>query len=118
MYLFCDEFTDYNDVEVGRAAVELLEGLGYVVEIPRHLESGRTYLSKGLVREAKKLAQRNVELLRDIITADAPLVGIEPSAILTFRDAIPLAGGGRPEACRSGTGRKLPADRGVSGKGS
>jgi Fe-S oxidoreductase len=86
VYLFCDEFTDYNDVEVGQAAVELLEGLGYVVEIPRHLESGRTYLSKGLVRQAQKLAQKNVELLKDIITNDSPLVGIEPSAILTFRD--------------------------------
>jgi hypothetical protein len=56
VYLFCDEFTDYNDLEVGKAAVELLERLGYQVEIPRHKQSARTYLSKGLLKEAKKLA--------------------------------------------------------------
>jgi Fe-S oxidoreductase len=66
--------------------VLLLERLGYEVEIPKHEESGRTYLSKGLLREAKKLAQRNVALLKDIISSDTPLVGIEPSCILSFRD--------------------------------
>jgi Fe-S oxidoreductase len=86
VYLFCDEFTDYNDVEVGKAAVELLERLGYQVEIPRHKESARTYLSKGLLKEAKKLAIENVSLLKDVVTAQTPLVGIEPSAILSFRD--------------------------------
>jgi FAD/FMN-containing dehydrogenase/Fe-S oxidoreductase len=86
VYLFCDEFTDYNDLEVGKAAVELLERLGYQVEIPLHKESGRTYLSKGLLKQAKKLAIENVQLLKDVVTEQAPLVGIEPSAILTFRD--------------------------------
>jgi Fe-S oxidoreductase len=86
VYLFCDEFTDYNDLEVGKAAVELLERLGYQVEIPFHKESGRTYLSKGLLKQAKKLAIQNVSLLKDVVTQEAPLVGIEPSAILTFRD--------------------------------
>jgi len=86
VYLFCDEFTDYNDLEVGQAAVELLERLGYQVEIPRHRESARTYLSKGLLKEAKKLAIENVTLLKDVVTAETPLVGIEPSAILSFRD--------------------------------
>ncbi|MBD0257575.1 MAG: FAD-binding protein [Cytophagales bacterium] len=86
VYLFCDEFTDYNDLEVGKAAVELLERLGYQVEIPVHQESGRTYLSKGLLKQAKKLAVENVTLLKDLVSEQAPLVGIEPSAILTFRD--------------------------------
>ncbi|WP_026464595.1 FAD-binding and (Fe-S)-binding domain-containing protein [Adhaeribacter aquaticus] len=84
--LFCDEFTNYNDVEIGIKAVLLLEKLGYEVLIPKHEESGRSYLSKGLMRDAKKLALRNVELLKDVVSGDAPLVGIEPSAILTFRD--------------------------------
>jgi Fe-S oxidoreductase len=52
--LFCDEFTNYNDAEVGKKAVLLLEALGYEVVIPEHGDSGRTYLSKGLVKEAKK----------------------------------------------------------------
>ena len=84
--LFCDEFTNFNDTDIGIKAVLLLEKLGYEVRLPKHQESGRTYLSKGLVRDAKKLAQRNVEMLKDVVTADAPLIGIEPSAILTLRD--------------------------------
>lgn len=89
VYLFCDEFTNYNDVEIGIKAVRLLERLGYEVVIPEHLESGRTWLSKGLVREAKKIVNKNLELLGPVISEDAPLVGIEPSAILTFRDEYP-----------------------------
>jgi len=89
VYLFCDEFTNYNDVTIGMKAVELLEKLGYEVVIPEHLESGRTWLSKGLVREAKKIADQNVRLLSPLVSAEAPLVGIEPSAILTFRDEYP-----------------------------
>jgi FAD/FMN-containing dehydrogenase/Fe-S oxidoreductase len=86
VYLFCDEFTNYNDVEVGEKAIELLESLGYQVIIPDHKESGRSYLSKGFVKEAQKLAVENVSLLKDKITYDTPLIGIEPSAILSFRD--------------------------------
>nr|WP_295934567.1 FAD-binding and (Fe-S)-binding domain-containing protein [uncultured Dyadobacter sp.] len=86
VFLFCDEFTNYNDAEVGKKAVLLLEKLGYEVIIPEHVESGRSYLSKGFVKEAQKLAIRNVALLKDKITYDTPLIGIEPSAILSFRD--------------------------------
>ncbi|MFN3382928.1 MAG: (Fe-S)-binding protein, partial [Runella zeae] len=86
VYLFCDEFTNYNDVEIGQKAIMLLEKLGYEVVIPKHVESGRTYLSKGLVKEAKKIAIQNVEMLQGLISDQTPLVGIEPSAILTFRD--------------------------------
>ncbi|RRB04599.1 FAD-binding and (Fe-S)-binding domain-containing protein [Larkinella rosea] len=89
VYLFCDEFTNYNDVEVGKKAVLLLKKLGYDVIIPDHGESGRAALSKGLLRQAKKLAEKNVRLLKDLITIETPLVGIEPSAILTFRDEYP-----------------------------
>jgi len=89
VHLFCDEFTNYNDTPVGIKAVELLNRLGYEVIIPKHVESGRAHLSKGLVRAAKQFATRNVELLRDVITAEAPLIGIEPSAILGFRDEYP-----------------------------
>ena len=50
VYLFCDEFTNYNDVPVGIAAIKLLTKLGYDVEIPEHKESGRTFLSKGMLK--------------------------------------------------------------------
>jgi FAD/FMN-containing dehydrogenase/Fe-S oxidoreductase len=86
VYLFVDEFTNYNDTEIGIKAVQLLNRLGYQVEVPRHYESGRTYLSKGMIRRAKLLAIRNVTLLKDMITVDTPLIGIEPSGILSFRD--------------------------------
>jgi len=89
VYLFCDEFTNYNDASIGITAVQLLEKLGYAVEIPEHEESGRTWLSKGLVRQAQKIANKNIELLSNIISHETPLIGIEPSAILTFRDEYP-----------------------------
>ncbi|MBK5269839.1 MAG: 4Fe-4S dicluster domain-containing protein, partial [Bacteroidia bacterium] len=86
VYLFCDEFTNYNDTGIGIKAILLLEKLGYEVIIPNHLESGRAWLSKGLLRAAKKIANKNIELLHPIISETTPLIGIEPSAILTFRD--------------------------------
>ncbi len=86
VYLFNDEFTRFNDADIGVKAIRLLTRLGYEVIIPRHLESARTYLSKGLVKKAKQIAQSNVLLLKDVISGQSPLVGIEPSAILTFRD--------------------------------
>jgi FAD/FMN-containing dehydrogenase/Fe-S oxidoreductase len=87
--LFCDEFTNTFDVAVGIAAVELLEGLGYGVIIPPHVESGRSALSKGLLRQARDLARTNVAMLNGVVTAATPLLGIEPSAILAFRDEYP-----------------------------
>src|SRR5690606_16124552 len=86
VFLFCDEFTNYNDTRIGIKTILLLERLGYEVTIPEHIESGRAWMSKGLIRDAKKIARRNVELLSPIVTEDMPMVGVEPSAILTFRD--------------------------------
>ena len=86
LYFFCDEFTNYNDVEIGKKGILLLEALGYEVIIPKHIESGRTYLSKGLVKKAAGIANQNIQLLADLVMKEAPLIGIEPSAILTFRD--------------------------------
>lgn len=89
VYLFNDEFTNYNDTEIGIKTILLLQKLGYMVVIPKHLESGRTYLSKGLLRKAKKIADINVQLLSGILSEETPLVGIEPSTILSFRDEYP-----------------------------
>ncbi len=89
VYLFCDEFTNFNDVEIGKKAVFLLQKLGYQVIIPAHVDAGRAYLSKGMLKDAQKLANKNVSLLKDIINDNTPLIGIEPSAILTFRDEYP-----------------------------
>jgi FAD/FMN-containing dehydrogenase/Fe-S oxidoreductase len=89
VHLFCDEFTNYNDLDAGIATIELLELLGYEVNLPDHVESGRASLSKGLVRRAKTFANENVRRLTGIVSADEPLIGIEPSAILGFRDEYP-----------------------------
>ena len=89
VYLFCDEFTNYNDAAIGMKGVLLLEKLGYEVLLPKQIESGRAWLSKGLLRKAKKIANQNIELLGGIVTSAIPLIGIEPSAILTFRDEYP-----------------------------
>jgi len=89
MYLFNDEFTNYNESSIGIKAILLLTKLGYEVKIPLHRESGRTFLSKGLVRTSKKIATENVTLLKDLISEKTPLIGIEPSAILAFRDEYP-----------------------------
>ncbi|RLD41467.1 MAG: FAD-binding oxidoreductase, partial [Bacteroidetes bacterium] len=89
VYLFNDEFTRFNDADIGIKAIRLLTKLGYEVIIPKHVESARTYLSKGLVKKAKLLATKNVEMLKDIISETTPLIGIEPSAILSFRDEYP-----------------------------
>jgi Fe-S oxidoreductase len=86
VYLFCDEFTNFNDTEIGIKSVLLLERLGYEVVMPEHEESGRTWLSKGLLRKAQKIANKNISIFHPLITDESPLVGIEPSAILTFRD--------------------------------
>ncbi|MBS1577123.1 MAG: 4Fe-4S dicluster domain-containing protein, partial [Bacteroidetes bacterium] len=86
VYLFCDEFTNYNDAEIGIKAILLLERLGYEVIIPRHEESGRSWLSKGLIRKGKEIANKNIRLLAPLVNDKTPLIGIEPSAILTFRD--------------------------------
>jgi FAD/FMN-containing dehydrogenase/Fe-S oxidoreductase len=89
VFLFCDEFTNYNDVEIGIKAVQLLNRLGYEIVVPNHVDSGRAQISKGLLRDAQRLAIRNVELLKDVVTDETPMIGIEPSAILGFRDEVP-----------------------------
>jgi Fe-S oxidoreductase len=86
LFLFVDEFTNYYDVNLGIDAIELLTQLGYKVNIVDHDESGRSYLSKGFLDEAKQIANKNVQIFEELIQDDKPLVGIEPSAILTFRD--------------------------------
>ncbi len=89
VYLFVDEFTNFNDVPTGIVTVKLLTKLGFPVKLVKHSLSGRTFISKGLLRKAKKFAIENVIIFKDIITNESPLVGIEPSAILAFRDEYP-----------------------------
>jgi FAD/FMN-containing dehydrogenase/Fe-S oxidoreductase len=91
--LFIDEFSDFNDTETGIASIRLLTSLNYKVVTAGHKVSARTFLSKGLVRTAQKTIRKNIRILSGIVSNEMPLVGIEPSAILGFRDEYPeLAG--------------------------
>jgi FAD/FMN-containing dehydrogenase/Fe-S oxidoreductase len=86
IYLFNDEFTNHLDTNIGIDALILLTQLNYKVNIIKHKESGRAMLSKGLLKEAQKMANENVLIFKDVISKNTPLIGIEPSAILTFKD--------------------------------
>ncbi|MBT7093984.1 MAG: FAD-binding oxidoreductase, partial [Bacteroidetes bacterium] len=87
--LFIDEFTDYNDAHIGKQTVELLAQLGYQIILIPHEISARSFLSKGLLKQAKKIINSNIILLKEKISESVPLIGIEPSAILGFRDEYP-----------------------------
>lgn len=87
--LFADEFTNYQEAELGLSFARLLIRLGYQVSVPRHVESGRAAISKGVLTLARRFAQKNVRQLSPLVSDDVPLVGIEPSCILTFRDEYP-----------------------------
>ncbi len=101
LYFFCDEFTNYNDAEIGKKAVLLLDKLGYQVIFVPHADSGRPQLSKGLLDEAKSLAEANIDIFKDLLASATPLVGVEPSAILTFRDEyISLTRGKKQEQAK------------------
>lgn len=89
VYLFADEFTNLQEAELGLTFAKLLMRLGYKVEIPEHVESGRAAISKGCLKYAKKFAEKNVRLLADKVSDNHPLIGIEPSCILSFRDEYP-----------------------------
>lgn len=89
VYLFCDEFTNYLDLPAGIATIELLTRLNYKVTMLDHPESGRAAFSKGFLERAKECANGNVSIFASLISKETPLIGVEPSAILSFRDEYP-----------------------------
>lgn len=89
VFLFADEFTNFQDVEIGKKVIMLLDRLDYHVVIPQHEESCRTFISKGMLKEAIPIINKNIKLLNEIISEDIPMIGIEPSAILTLKDEYP-----------------------------
>ncbi|MBK9391498.1 MAG: FAD-binding protein [Bacteroidetes bacterium] len=91
--LFVDEFTNYNDTETGIAVIKLLTALNYKVITAEHSVSARTFLSKGMIRKAGQIIKFNINKLKDTVSEEVPLIGIEPSAILGFRDEYPELSG-------------------------
>lgn len=84
--LFVDEFSNYLDAEIAMDSYLLLKGLGYNVIAVDTLDSGRALISKGFLEEAKYEVDKNIAFLKDKVSEATPLIGIEPSAILSFRD--------------------------------
>jgi FAD/FMN-containing dehydrogenase/Fe-S oxidoreductase len=85
--LFPDTFTIYNEPQIGVAATRLLEALGYQVILPaRPVCCGRPLLSKGLLPAARRLARQQLAWLAPYAAHGLPIVGLEPSCVLTFRD--------------------------------
>lgn len=87
VHLFIDEFSQYLDGAVAQDAYELLKGLGYSVELHSGMDSGRSFISKGFLKQAKEAANKNITYFNKQVRGTLEVVvGIEPSAILTFRD--------------------------------
>ena len=84
--LFHDTFVTYNTPEIGRAAVELLEAAGYRVVLVDKKCCGRPLISKGMLAEARAHAAWNVGRLASYARRGVPIVGLEPSCLLTLRD--------------------------------
>jgi len=86
VYLFNDELSNFNDVEIGIKTIQLLVKLNYEVILTDFMDSGRALISKGFLRKAQRIATRNVKLLQDRVSATSPILGLDPSTILGFRD--------------------------------
>ena len=87
--LFHDTFNTYNTPEVAVAATRLLEHVGYrVMTVPKRC-CGRPAISKGMLQEARDYAAWNVARLLPHVEQGVPVVGLEPSCILTLRDEYP-----------------------------
>jgi len=86
IHLFVDEFCNYLDVDVAVDAYYLLCALGYKVHIVDTLDSARALISKGFLDEAKIEVNKNIDFLKHKISKNTPLIGIEPSAIFSFKD--------------------------------
>jgi Fe-S oxidoreductase len=94
--LFADTFNRYHEAENLDAALAVLTGAGYRVHLPmpvngsgRPLCCGRTFLSAGLVQEARAEGARSFAALLPFARRGVPIVGLEPSCIFTFRDEMP-----------------------------
>ena len=84
--LLIDPFTNYNHPEVGIAAVEFLTAVGVAVVAAPCIDDGRPLISKGLIAAARRTAARAVDELLPWAERGLPIVGLEPSSLLTLRD--------------------------------
>ncbi len=100
--LFADTFNNYFESENARAAHKVLLAAGYRVHVARPVPGdkseskplccGRTYLAAGMVDQAKAEARRVMEALQPFVSRGIPIVGLEPSCLLTLRDEFLVMG--------------------------
>lgn len=87
--LFNDTFLNFNYPQIGRAAVIVLEAAGWEVILPEKKCCGRPFISRGMLQEARKHVEYNIDALYPLIEQGYQLVGFEPSCVSTFREEYP-----------------------------
>jgi Fe-S oxidoreductase/FAD/FMN-containing dehydrogenase len=114
--LFTDCWMNYNEPQVGRAAVAVLEAAGYDVRLANTRCCGRPAISQGQLDRAIALAQHNISILYPEVEAGAIVVGIEPSCLLTMRDEyLDLLSGKAKEQARRVARSSLLVDELLAG---
>lgn len=103
--LFADTFNNYFEADNARAALQVLEAAGYRVHVARPVAQdaepdrplccGRTYLSAGMVEQARAEARRVVQAMQPFVARGVPVVGLEPSCLLSLRDEFLVMGLGK-----------------------
>ncbi len=88
LVFLADSFSSFTEPEIGRAAIELLESAGWDVSLADDVCCGRALISKGLLREARETQGRLIERLAPTARAGIPIVGCEPSCVLTLKDEL------------------------------
>jgi Fe-S oxidoreductase len=106
LVFLADSFTSYTEPSVARAAIELLEAAGWAVRLETAACCGRASLSKGLVDQARDRARD----LLDRVDGRGPVVGVEPSCLLTLRDEYPAILPGDPRAKAVAEASRLPEE--------
>jgi FAD/FMN-containing dehydrogenase/Fe-S oxidoreductase len=110
LIFLADSFTSFTEPSAGRAAIELLELAGWRVRFEDAGCCGRASLSKGLVDQARRMAAGLAGRLGDAAAAGVPIVGVEPSCLLTLRDEYAALLPGDPRARAVAAATRLPEE--------
>ena len=84
--LLVDIFTNYHEPDIAKAALKVLNSLGFNVLVPGIWPTGRPQISKGFLKDAKSICLENINRFSTFADQDIPIVGLEPSELLTLRD--------------------------------
>jgi Fe-S oxidoreductase len=110
LIFLADSFTTFTEPSVGRSAIELLELAGWQVRLESAGCCGRASLSKGLVDQARRMAAGVADRLGEAAASGVPIVGVEPSCLLTLRDEYSALLPGDPRAQALAAATRLPEE--------